>query len=406
RIMAAPSPMRRRASPRSRAPHTKGTRNGCLSMWYRSSAGVSTSLSSMKSTPRAGRIWASTKFPMRHFAMTGMRTASLMRTITSGSAMRATPPAARISAGTRSRAMTATAPASSAMRACSGVVTSMMTPPLNPSATLRLASTVVVPASCISVASHHRLCPNKNPGEAMLSGATIRRTGRRLTAAPVHGLRPTRLYGRLRNLTGIQRWGGWARPLPPAACGPEAGHYHRSGIGSRAPSPCPEGSCEVVVLSIFPTAASVKGEFGSGRGRACRTKGAPPPRRPGAWNGGASRSHRHCIVLDPVFAVPLPPLPRLLHLLDHRRHVDVKLLEQGLEVIGPHGHDGSPRTREGLDELGILEGLQDRFLQDAHPLHGGAGGRHDTVEAHRLHVIAQLDVGGGVGQLGQPLPGA
>ena len=30
RIMAAPSPMRRRASPRLRAPHTKGTRNSCL----------------------------------------------------------------------------------------------------------------------------------------------------------------------------------------------------------------------------------------------------------------------------------------------------------------------------------------------------------------------------------------
>ena len=36
-----------------------------------------------------------------------------------------------MSAGTRSRAMTATAPASSAMRAWSGVTTSMMTPPLS-----------------------------------------------------------------------------------------------------------------------------------------------------------------------------------------------------------------------------------------------------------------------------------
>src|SRR5262245_59279395 len=48
-----------------------------------------------------------------------------------GSDMRATPPAARMSAGTRSRAMTATAPASSAIRACSGVTTSMITPPLS-----------------------------------------------------------------------------------------------------------------------------------------------------------------------------------------------------------------------------------------------------------------------------------
>ncbi len=51
-----------------------------------------------------------------------------------GSAILATPPWARMSAGTRSRAMTATAPASSAIFACSGVVTSMITPPLNMSA--------------------------------------------------------------------------------------------------------------------------------------------------------------------------------------------------------------------------------------------------------------------------------
>lgn len=39
-----------------------------------------------------------------------------------------------MSAGTRSKAITATAPASSAITACSGVVTSMITPPLNISA--------------------------------------------------------------------------------------------------------------------------------------------------------------------------------------------------------------------------------------------------------------------------------
>ena len=48
--------------------------------------------------------------------------------------MRATPPSARIIAGTRSRAMTEAAPASSAMRACSTLITSMMTPPLSISA--------------------------------------------------------------------------------------------------------------------------------------------------------------------------------------------------------------------------------------------------------------------------------
>lgn len=52
---------------------------------------------------------------MRHLAMTGMETASWMPLIILGSLMRETP-AARMSAGMRSSAMTAQAPASSAMR--------------------------------------------------------------------------------------------------------------------------------------------------------------------------------------------------------------------------------------------------------------------------------------------------
>ncbi len=63
---------------------------------------------------------------MRHFAITGTVTASMIPCIFTGSAIRATPPAERMSAGTRSRAITATAPASSAMRACSAFVTSMI----------------------------------------------------------------------------------------------------------------------------------------------------------------------------------------------------------------------------------------------------------------------------------------
>src|SRR2546425_2240703 len=47
RIIAAPSAIRRKASPRSRQPQTKGTLKTCLLMWCSSSAGVSTSLSSM-----------------------------------------------------------------------------------------------------------------------------------------------------------------------------------------------------------------------------------------------------------------------------------------------------------------------------------------------------------------------
>jgi hypothetical protein len=72
--------------------------------------------------------------------MTGIVTASMIDWIICGSDMRATPPAARISAGTRSRAMTAVAPASSAIFAWSELTTSMMTPPFNISARPRLTA--------------------------------------------------------------------------------------------------------------------------------------------------------------------------------------------------------------------------------------------------------------------------
>src|SRR5215813_12622660 len=61
--------------------------------------------------------------------------------------MRATPPSRRMSAGTRSSAITATAPASSAIFACSALTTSMITPPLSISA--RPLLTRIVPVSCI-----------------------------------------------------------------------------------------------------------------------------------------------------------------------------------------------------------------------------------------------------------------
>jgi hypothetical protein len=131
RSIAAPSAMRRNASPRHLQPQTKGAANLCLFVWWQSSAMVSTSLSSMKSTPIACSICDSTKCPMRDLAMTGMVTHALMESIMSGSDMRATPPSRRMSAGMRSSAITATAPASSAMRASAGDVTSMITPPLS-----------------------------------------------------------------------------------------------------------------------------------------------------------------------------------------------------------------------------------------------------------------------------------
>ena len=47
RIRAAPSPIRRKASPKFLAPHTNGTLKSILLMWKSSSAGVNTSDSSM-----------------------------------------------------------------------------------------------------------------------------------------------------------------------------------------------------------------------------------------------------------------------------------------------------------------------------------------------------------------------
>ena len=55
---------------------------------------------------------------MRHFAITGMETAFWMPLIIFGSLIRDTPPAARMSAGMRSSAITAQAPAASAIFAC------------------------------------------------------------------------------------------------------------------------------------------------------------------------------------------------------------------------------------------------------------------------------------------------
>src|SRR5712664_3280918 len=103
-------------------------------MWFSSSAGVSTSLSSMKSTSSACSTSASAKCPMRTLAITGIVTVAMISRITLIDAIRATPPSLRISEGTRSSAITAHAPAVSAIFACSALVTSMITPPLSISA--------------------------------------------------------------------------------------------------------------------------------------------------------------------------------------------------------------------------------------------------------------------------------
>src|SRR6202167_1438489 len=88
----------------------------------------------MKSTSSASSTCASAKCPMRTLAITGIETVSIISRMMRGAAMRATPPSLRISEGTRSSAMTAQAPASSAILACSAFVTSIITPPFNISA--------------------------------------------------------------------------------------------------------------------------------------------------------------------------------------------------------------------------------------------------------------------------------
>ena len=89
--------------------------------------------------------------------------------------MRATPPSARMSAGMRSRAITAQAPASSAMRACSGVVTSMMTPPFSIWASPVLTRTVPV-----------RPLPSatRSPSRSDPSGKVYRTTSERPPGGP------------------------------------------------------------------------------------------------------------------------------------------------------------------------------------------------------------------------------
>ena len=71
---------------------------------------------------------------MRHFAITGIDTDSWISRILETGDIRATPPSRRMSAGTRSSAITAAAPAASAIFACSALTTSMMTPPFSISA--------------------------------------------------------------------------------------------------------------------------------------------------------------------------------------------------------------------------------------------------------------------------------
>src|SRR5260370_4962855 len=88
----------------------------------------------MKSHSRGCSTSASAKCPMRTLAITGIVTVAMISRMTLIDAMRPTPPSLRMSEGTRSSAITAHAPAFSAIFACSAFVTSMITPPLSISA--------------------------------------------------------------------------------------------------------------------------------------------------------------------------------------------------------------------------------------------------------------------------------
>ena len=102
--MSGPSTSQRVSKPtlrREHAPPTLARRRHLVSQW------------------RGGTWW-----PIRAFAITGMVTAFWISLIIAGSDMRATPPSWRMSAGMRSSAITAHAPAFCAMIACAATITS------------------------------------------------------------------------------------------------------------------------------------------------------------------------------------------------------------------------------------------------------------------------------------------
>src|SRR5262252_7958369 len=147
--------------------------------------------------------------------MTGTETAPMIWSIMSGSLIRATPPSALMSAGTRSSAMTATAPASSAIFACSAVTTSMITPPLSMSAMPRLTRAVPV-SGAFPVASPGWPAPGRLAGfpglAAELMAGTMNLT--RLLARSFHGRRSRRTGTAPRTPAQLAAWPSPAPAVP------------------------------------------------------------------------------------------------------------------------------------------------------------------------------------------------
>src|SRR4051794_25440346 len=159
---------------------------------------------------------------MRAFAITGMVTASWMPSIIDGSDMRATPPSLRMSAGTRSSAMTAAAPADSATRACSAVTTSMITPPLSISARPALTRNVAV-SFTRGMLPRARRAPLLEPGG--LDAVGVGRPVERVNA----------IRGRLdeRQERGVRAHEGGAVGRVVEALVGELGHLGERGVGDR-----------------------------------------------------------------------------------------------------------------------------------------------------------------------------
>src|SRR6202050_1551973 len=107
---------------------------------------------------------------MRTLAITGIDTVSMISRITRGAAIRATPPSLRMSEGTRSSAIPEQAPASSAISACSALVTSIITPPLSISASptftrhkLLFIKSMISPFGFRSAQQENRYLTQKSP---------------------------------------------------------------------------------------------------------------------------------------------------------------------------------------------------------------------------------------------------
>src|SRR5262249_31147484 len=144
--------------------------------------------------------------------------------MTAGLDMRATPPWARMSAGTRSSAITAQAPASSAILAWSALVTSMITPPLSISARPVLTRNVARSGIANPIVEGAGRLSMHDPDEPASRRLPDCREGNLWLPRPKH--RPPRRVG-------VLTWG----PIPPDPGASTAGPDRPPGLWSLVVSP-------------------------------------------------------------------------------------------------------------------------------------------------------------------------